>query len=246
VLGFHHLIEPDEYEGKKKFKANFHFTDDGFAKLEDVLRAGLEAAKDGFLKECDKAEWVLYEGKKKTKETGEGWEPPHGGDVDVEAWLSEKRREVTSDKAASKDDFIQLGAAFKEGQDRETGRRWQTSVKAWDAKGNLLDLKKLSPGSGTVCLPVVEVGIFANALFPEETPTIKLIGIQVLKLERWSGGGNVGAVSEEEINELVGDDDLDIDDLSAFQGMSISDEDPEEDDTENNDADGVDSSEPPV
>lgn len=225
VLGYNHLVDPDVYEGKKKYKANFHYKEEAWDKVEETIQAQADKCVPGFQKDAEKCYAEAEEAGKP-----ENMWVPESYEVSIADWLADKRKEVKSEKAPQQDDFLPLTCPFKEGTDKKTGEPWTLKMKAWDKNGKLLDISKLNPWSGTICIPIVEVGIFANSLFPEPTPTLKLVGIQILKLVRGGGGGDIGAVNNDDLDAWEGEDINEFDDLSAFAGVGLDDDEDDNDD----------------
>jgi len=212
TLGYHNLIEPDVYTPPggaevKKYKANFHYDATSMVKLKAILADAVEPAWQGYVEECEKKDWTP------TVESA--------SDIDIEDFLEDRIREVTSDKARVREPFINVSRPYKKLKDKNTGKEFVIEPKAWDNEGTLLDLRKLNPWSGTKCIPIVEVGLFSNGANPDPTPTLRLVGIQVLKLESGGAGDNIGAVTEDDAIDLAGDEDIDFEDLSGFAAVGL-------------------------
>lgn len=101
-------------------------------------------------------------------------------------------------------------------RDRE-GKTVRRTMKAYDAKGKLLDIEALKPGKGSIIQPVLDFGLFSNALIKPQ-PSFGLVGVRILKLEQWGGGSSnqVGETTDDELATLG--DDFEAEDLSAFVG----------------------------
>lgn len=201
-ISYHNLIEPDEKY--KKCSANFHFT---------------EAGKEALLRKMDaevaKLMPVLAEEAKR-----KDLQAPSATD-----WWDESVKQP-SEKMVERGqslEWIRLGLKFLEGISKRTQKPYRICPRAWDLKGNLLDLPSLNLGWGTVAVPVIEVGLYIPAKPKgvkepmQPAISLKLIGIQIAKLKRFSGG--VGALEDDETLKMLDGQELDAD-LSAFLAKS--------------------------
>lgn len=201
-LGFAHLITPDEAFGQVKFKANVHYKDSAFNSLfesinetywqliPELLDAAAEKKKKDLVKVLSKA--------------------------DVIAYLREKVKQPTNGARIQLPYFgFDMNASYK----NKDGEEVATSVKAWDSHGAPVDLKGLRLGMGSVVKPFFTIGVWAGSSpFSKwaALPTLRFVGLQVLKLKQFGGSGtvSVGEVTEADLKFL--DDNFAADDLSQF------------------------------
>lgn len=196
TLGFSKLQEPDEYEGKKSFKANIHFNEAALERLETVLTREMDSLWTQFLKDAEKA------GKKADKLAK----------PDVGSWIEDHL------KPFKEGTRIELPfVTFKndaEYRDKKSGEMRMKTMKLWDGKGTLLDPEAIKLGMGSTVAPVIAAGIFVSGIIKVPTPTLKLQGLKVLKLVQWGVAPDTGDLSEEDMAVLG--DDFDLEDLSGF------------------------------
>ncbi len=226
---FHKLFEPDEYEGKKKFKSRFHINTASIDALKAVLQTKCIAAHFPAMKAEVDAEIADAKalGKKTTGvvicEDVTGCQTP-------EAYLEDKLRDP-NEKDKVQLPTIQLHVdAFqplRKGQD-ESDRELRT-IKFWNAKGELIGdsenpgpLKKMTAGSWVK--PVVHTNLFASKqLGPMPRPQLMLVGLQIIKLETYGAGQveNQSAADEDEMRRIMGADYDPADDIAAMTAGAI-------------------------
>lgn len=199
VTGFSNLVDPDVYEGEASFKLNVHATPEQATRLGVLLdKHVIDALWEEFLKvAAEKGKDV----KKLVKPSGQEW---------VEDHLKE-----ANERSKNQNPFL----VFKnkaDYQDAKTGKIVRKSMKAYDGTGTMIDLEALKLGMGSTVQVVLTPGLFMNALIKQPTPSLKLQGVRVLKLQQFGAGG--GAAIEEVTEEdlaLLGSD-FQADDLSGF------------------------------
>lgn len=211
TLGFSSLITPDVYEGKSTFKLNAHFTQTQAEALADKLQAeivdpGYKAIKD----EALAAIKAKYPAALLTKVSAADW---------LEGAMKEPK-----EKSRIQLPFLNIkcNSHVKNRQDELIPQ----TVKAWDAKGKLLDLPSLHLGMGSIVSVGVSAAYWHGTLNVETegpkkkpvkwfaTPTLRLVGVRVLKLEQFGGDSSVGEVSPD---DMVGvEEGFEAEDLAAF------------------------------
>lgn len=195
ILGaFAALVTPDEKFGEPTLKLNIHYNPDQVHMLETMLQKDcIDALWDKFLEEAPPAK------KAKLKKPS------------AEGYLANKLKDPHEKSKVQLPTLeLKVKAFFK----NKEGELIQRTIKAYDAKNNLLDLAGLKMNQGSVIQPIVYPGLFTNPLMPPQ-PSLQLFGVRILKLERWTGGGqDIGTVDDEAL-ETLGDD-FEAEDLSGF------------------------------
>lgn len=214
---FHKLFEPDEYEGKKKFKARFHLNTAGLAALEADLQAKcIDAHFAAMQKEVEEAAAeAKAAGKSPTLKlvaTAAECQTP-------KEWIEDKLKDP-HEKDRVQLPTIQLHVdayrPLRKGQD-EADRELR-EVKFWDSRGKLIDptaLRKMT--AGTWCQPVVHANLFlSKQLGPAPRAQLQLVGLQIIKLVEWGAGQEQApdAADDDEMRRIMGDDYSAADDLS--------------------------------
>lgn len=202
TLGFSSLITPDTYEGKIKFKLNLHLTQSQAEALADKLQN--EVINPAFDKLKEES------GKDLSKKS-------------AAAWLEEALKEP---KEKARIQLPMLGISCNADIKNRDGDITRQSVKAWDAKGTLLDMPSLHMGMGSIISVGVSAALWHGSLAVEKDakkkpikwwalPSLRLVGVRVLKLEQFGAGNTeVGEVSEE---DLVGvEEGFEAEDLASF------------------------------
>lgn len=197
TLGFASLVTPDEYDPEKPtFKLNYHLSPEGIPALRDDIaeKVYTEASMEKLREEC------ALNGISKVPEP-----------QDPEAWLAGKLKEPKETaKLQLPHIVISNRATYK-----KNGETVQREIACWDMVGNKLNLKKLRLGMGSLIQPVVFGNLFFSKLIGIPQPSLKLVGIKVLKLERWGGGAAPPETDEEAIKEVLGEN-FAYDNLSQF------------------------------
>ena len=199
LSGWANVIEPDDYQGDLKFKINHHYTPEQVALLIDKIEAKVIAPLwDRYLEEVEAA----------------GKDPAKMKRPDAEQFVEDKLQQP-AENARIQLPFMryQSKAEFK---DRKTGEMVRKTIKFYDAKDRLLDGPSLKMGMGSITQIMLVPGIFSNALIKAQ-PNFQLVGVRVLKLEQFGGGGapTMEAADDEELKTLG---DVDMDDLSQYVG----------------------------
>lgn len=203
-LGFNKLIEPDVFgDNDPQFKANVHYNHDQQEALIPVLQRKVDAMWPAYQKEARAAN--------KPKLAEDDLKP------DARAWLEDKLKDP-SEKAKNKTPFIVLSVdADYLNRDKVLTRR---VMRVWDGRNNVLDLASLGLGMGSIVQPVVSFKLFSAPIVnsgKRPSMSIKLEGLRVLKLERFTGGGpSLTAVSDDDLAGLEAG--FEMDDLSAYAG----------------------------
>jgi len=221
-LGFSALVKADEFEeGKPRLSANFHYSPEGIAALAEVLS---EKVLTG-----DRIEELA----KMVEENGGTGFPAA---LTAEEWLERMLREPRESRNPDIPQLPYLKLSIPQNYvrtNRDTGAKEtkKRTISAWDPNNKKLKLAALRLGAGSVIEPIVYPNLFfvaankatrAPALV---APSLRLIGIRVLELKQFSGGGNSapGASDDETIAKVLGKD-FHYSDLSAFVGEDDEDE----------------------
>jgi hypothetical protein len=223
---FHKLFEPDEYEGKKRFKARFHVNAAAIGAMEKVLQVKcIDAHFDELKKQVAE---VTAEAKEQRKT------PPISLCDSKEDAQSPKEFMEDKLKEPHEKDKVQLPTIqlhvdawqpLRKGQ-TEADRELRT-IKFWDSAGNLLgdsenlpkELKRMAAGSWVK--PVVHTNLFlSKQLGKAPRCQLMLVGLQIIKLEVFGAGqvDNPDGVDDDEMRKIMGDDYDHADDLSAMIG----------------------------
>lgn len=210
TLGFNNLLEPEAFaDGPLKFKLNYHMTPEAIEGLVENLKANAYSERN-----LEK----LHEefGEKKIAN------PPEPREVaDWVSGLLREPKEGASDWARMPHITIGTQAEYKDWKSGEVKLR---SIACWDAKNKKLDLKRLKLGRGSIIQPVVYANLFyagaksiqGVAIPATICPSLRLVGVRVLKLERWGGSDSQAAEADEDaIKDVLGDN-FAYDDLAAY------------------------------
>jgi hypothetical protein len=206
LLGFSALVNPDtKFNEDGDFAARIHFTEAQQAVMADLVES--KVIEPLF------ADLEKLAGKKLKRTTGAKYledklQPPREG----------SKIELPSIQ-------LKCAASFVSKRGETAGERIQKTLKAWDNAGTLLDLGKLRTGMGSTIQLVFTPGLYTGPLTKGYAePTLRLEGIIVLKNVPWGvgQGGNSGdAMSEAELQALMGGEDIDTD-LAQFAGAKAS------------------------
>lgn len=199
IMGFANLTEPDVAFNTSKFKINWHPTDDQATALADKIDAHVvDPLWEKFLKDADE---------KKAKAPSKGFIRPLGMD-----WVEEHTKDA---REGSKIELPYI--VFNVGSDYNDrdGVAHRRTIMATDMGGNPVDLKTARVGMGSVIQVLTSASIWASALSKGQAAlSFKLIGIRILKLEQYGGGGKMEEVSAEDL-ALLGEG-FQADDLSGY------------------------------
>ena len=200
TLGFASLVTPDTYEPDKPlFKLNGHVTPEAIAAVVETIKekvyteAMLEKA---FTEAADKG--------MKLK-----------GPIDPAEWLGDKLKEPKENARIQLPHLtLSVPANYKD----KSGEVQTREIACWDGNKRKLNLKRLKLGMGSIIAPVVYPNLFASKLMGSVLqPSLKLVGLYVLKLERFGGGAAPADTDEDAIKEVLGDAFV-YEDLSAYMG----------------------------
>lgn len=202
VLGYSNLIVPDEAFGNSKYKASIH------------MNASASAAT---FEEINDAYWALVdEIKDQAKEKKVDGKLKILSKADLLEHLNEKLKEA-GESAPSKDKFFTFDCNSHYTKD---GEQIAVSVKGFDQHGAPIDLKAAKVGKGSVVQALYTVGVWAGSSpFSKwvALPTLRFVGLQVLKLEQWKGSGGSSKVNEVADSDLAYlDENFQASDLSLF------------------------------
>lgn len=202
TLGFSHLLVPDEAFGNSKFKANLHFAGKAAgATFERINEAYWELIPELLDQATEKKV------KDKVKILSR---------ADVLAHLQEKLKTPGENSKVSDPYFIFDCNSHFTNKEKE---QQAITIKAWDPHGAPVDLKEMRLGMGSTVQALFSVGVWAgNSPFSKwvALPTIRLVGLQVLKLKQYGGGGQqaVAQVSADDLAFL--EDNFSADELDQY------------------------------
>lgn len=230
ILGFSHLIVPDVFQGNdgkevRNFKSAIHFNDpQQDALVARIQKHVIDVLWEKFLEEAEAASKRLgvpqgMPGKKvKGEITYSPWPKPS-----AQAWVDahlEAIREGSSVGKYTQEPCVEFSNAA-DYRDKKTGELRMKTMRATDAAKNPVDIKKAMLGMGSSVQALLTGSIYyAPALATcSEGPAIsvKLQGLVILKLVKWTGSGGMQGnpeVSDEDL-ALLGED-VTADDLSAY------------------------------
>lgn len=198
TLGYASIVTPDEYDPEKPtFKLNYHLTPLAIdALIEDITtKVYTEAALE------------------KLREEGEANGIKAMADPqDAKAWLSAKLKEPKEKARITLPHIVVSNKATYKDRSGEIKTR---EIACWDANNKKLNLKRLKLGMGSIIEPVVYPNLFFSKLIGFPQPSLKLVGVRVLKLERFGGGAAPADTDEEAIKEVLGENFV-YDDLAAY------------------------------
>lgn len=193
IMGFANLLVPDEDAAKRfnqapEFKVNIHFDSDSQQRLIDLLEGETEALVSGY-----------------EREAGKDAKRP-----DPREFVEDKLKEAHERSKCQDPYMVFKNKADYKDRDGVTHRK---TMRAWDSRGNDLDLPGLHLGMGSLIQPVCQLGMWSSPLVKNPTYSFSLQGVRVLKLVAFGGGASVGRMSDDEL-AAIGD--IEVDDLSAF------------------------------
>lgn len=199
-LGYNAIIEPEDPFGDGLvFSANVHFTEESSERLITLMeRDVVDANWEAFVKAAAKAEKAPPGGQ---------WQKP-----DMRLWVQDHLKPA---KEGAKQTLPHMKFTNKAEFRNRDGELVRKTMRAYDAKGKLLDLPGLHMGYGSIVQAVLMPGLFVSPLVKQPQPSLQLQGVRIIKLEQFgAGGAAVGEVSEEDM-EMLGQD-VEADDLSAY------------------------------
>lgn len=217
TLGFASLVKPDEYDPEKPtFKMNGHLNPEAIEALEETIRTRVytEAAIEKLREECKE------NGISKMKDP-----------MDAREWIEAKLKEP-KEKAKIQLPHLVISnrATYK-----RNGETVQRVIGCWSGNNKKLNLAKLRLGAGSLVQAIVYPNLFYSKIIGVPQPSLKLVGVRVLKLEQWGGQRAPEEADDEEIAQVLGDD-FEYDDLDSFAADSRPDpEDVDDDDHEEGD-----------
>lgn len=200
IMGYSHLLKPDEAFGKTQFKLDLHMNDRQQEAFADLLQEKvIDAAFDDLLEDA---------GPKKAPKIKKG---------DAKKWLAEKMKQPAEQlHDLTTDPYFQFSCnhVFK----NKDGGEERVKLVAWGGDKNLLDLGALRLTKGTVAKVGFKASLWAGGMSKGiAVPSLRLVGLQVLKKVSYAAG------TGGRLNEDVTDDDLalldnnfEMEDLSDF------------------------------
>lgn len=194
TLGYSHLLKPDEYLGKTKFKLKAHLTQAAIDKFAADIQAKFIVPYAADLRKLSP--------KKALK------------DRSAAVWLSEK---LTQPVEASRIQLPSMNFDCNASYENKQGETIHTSVKAWSPANELLDLKTLRLGMGSIIQVGFNASLWAGGLNKYYIePSLRLVGVRVLKAEHYGagGGGLTEDVSQDDLALL--EEGFEMEDLSQF------------------------------
>lgn len=205
TLGYSHLVIPDEAFGKSQLKASVHFDAKAFGALAERVNEAYWALIPELLDQADEKKIKRDKVKILSKN-------------DLIASLVEKQKDANDSAPVQLPFFtFSCNASY---HDKKKGQDVAVTVKAWDAHGAPLDLSAAKVGKGSVIQVLFSVGVWAGSSpFSKwvALPTLRFVGIQILKLKQWEGNGGKTAVGEVTDSDLAFlDDNFSAEDLSLF------------------------------
>lgn len=202
ILGYNHMISPDEAFGKTQFKGDVHYTPQAKAVLLDRINAAFwELIPD------------LQEQAKANKVDGKLTIPSK---ADIFEHLSGQFKEPKEGFITELPYFqFKVNATYM-----YKGEEQAVTIKLFDQHGAPLDLKASKIARESIVMPMLTVGAWAGSSPYSKwvaLPTIRLVGFQVLKLKQYARGDGQGGASEVSASDLalLGDN-FSADDLSMF------------------------------
>jgi len=210
TVGFSNLVEPDDYdESNPQFKVNLHLSPEAVKALVGVVDDKVYTEKN-LGKLAEEAEEAGMASKKK----------PMPDPIPAEDWVGDKLKDPKPESKVQLP-YIIIGQKADYKKDGELVRR---EMKAWDANNKPLPLKNLRLGMGSVVEAIVSPNLYFNKLQAAPAPSLKLVGIRVLKLVQFGGGSAPADTDDNAIKEVLGED-FEADDLSKFAQSASQDED---------------------
>lgn len=200
VLGYAHLITPDEAFGQIKFKANIHYSEKPLAALLEMVNEAYWALVPDLQAQAD-------EQKKKVKVLSK---------ADLFGLFQEEKLKHPNEAAKIQEPYLifDTNASFKD----KNGEEQAITIKAFDPHGAPVDLKALKLGMESIVKPVFQVSVWAGPLSKGTIlPKLRLVGLQVLKVKQFAGNGGMSSVGEVKDSDLAFlEDNFTPDDLSLF------------------------------
>lgn len=203
LLGFSHLLTPDEAFGKSEFKANVHFTEPAIASLLEKINEGYWSLISDLM-----AQATEKKVEKKVKVLSK---------ADLLATFREKFKDPKEGDLIQQPHLIfSCNSSYRD----KDGNEQPITVKAFDNHGAPIDLKQARLGRESVVMAMFTLGVWCGSSpFSKwvALPTLRFTGLQVLKLKQFGGNGGQAAVGEVSAADLAFlDDSFSADDLSMF------------------------------
>jgi len=217
TLGFASLVDPDEYDPEKPvFKLNAHYTPEGLDALKGVLaeKVYTEDSVKALREEAEKNGFKISK------------DPQDPAD-----WLEAKLKEPKEKAKVQLPHLVISNAA----QFMKKGEVQKRTIACWDHANQVLDLKKLKLGMGSLIQPIVFPNLFFSKIIGVPQPSLKLVGVRVLQLKRYGGQMAPADTDDEAIKEVLGEN-FEFEDLSAYMGGASE---PVDDEPENLDPDDL-------
>lgn len=201
ILGFGSLTEPDTYDPDKPlFKLDACYNPAGIAALAALVQ-----------KECIDANLEkLREEMASTKgmEAFVNVEPQT-----PEAWLAGKLKQP---KDNSRVPLPKLVVSRKATYKDRSGEIVTRTIGCWDSHNKPLDLKALKLGMGSTIQPIVNANLYISKLIGFPQPKFDLVGVRILQLKQFGGQRPPQETDEDAIREVLGEEFVVDEDLSAF------------------------------
>lgn len=199
-MGFADLLTPKQFgDDPAKFNLDYHINPDAVRAIPLVIQA---KCYDAHL-EALYVEVLENGGKKKPA-------------MDPEEWLEAKLKPCKEKSKVQLPFFKLHNNGFRRG--RDGGAPVQNVMGCWDKDNNPLDLASLRLAKGSVIQPIVYFNLFAaKASMWVPQPSLKLVGIRVLKAVQYGSGGGAARPPEaddEAIKAVMGADFVMDDDLA--------------------------------
>lgn len=218
TLGFSSLVKPDEYDPEKPtFKLNGHLTPEGIEAMKETIAEKVYTEKNV---------------EKLREECAENGIKKMADPQDPEAWLEAKLKEPKENARLQLPHLVISNRAFF----NRNGERVQRTIGCWDANNRKLNLAKLRLGAGSVIQAIVYPNLFFSKIIGVPQPSLKLVGVRVLKLEQWGGQRAPEQADDEEIAAVMGEG-FEYDDLAAYADTGRSDEPDDDDDHDEDEGD---------
>lgn len=198
TLGWSSLIQADAKFGAPKFNLKVHLTEDAAGKLGVQIQEMMDE--------------LIPKLEENIKEKGGKIKLPLKR-ISGDQYLEDNLKDPVE---KSRVQLPTLGFSVAESYKGKDGTAIKRTIKAWDSKNAPLDLPSLRLGMGSIIQVVYEPGVYAGPLTKGYAhPTLRLVGIRVLKLEQYGpGSGQLGDLSDEDLEGL--DADFEADDLAAY------------------------------
>lgn len=198
TLGWSSLVQADDKYGEPKFNLKCHFSEDAAGKLGIQIQEMMDE--------------LIPKLEENIKEKGGKIKLPLKR-ISGDQYLEDNLKDPVE---KSRVQLPTLGFSVVESYKGKDGNSIKRTIKAWDSKNAPLDLPTLRLGMGSIVQVVYEPGVYAGPLTKGYAhPTLRLVGVRILKLEQFGpGAAQLGDLSEEDLEGL--DADFEADDLAAY------------------------------